>query len=67
MFRTRHRQFLASLAVMAVFAFVVAALITPPDPVTQALAGGALLLVAVPVLAVAVYAGWVDRLWKAID
>ncbi len=38
-----------SVAVSLVFAFLVAAIATPPDPFTQALAVGLLLLVFVPV------------------
>jgi Sec-independent protein secretion pathway component TatC len=44
-----RRAFLADLAILWAAAFVLVALLTPPDPFTQLFVAGPLLLAAVPV------------------
>lgn len=44
----RVRRFSAALAAAAVVAFVMAALLTPPDPITQLRTAAAIVLVATP-------------------
>ncbi len=55
-----HRRFLRTLVLVSAFAVLLAAIVSPPDPFSQVLYTGPLLVVALLLSALRTYTGYLD-------
>ncbi|AHG00781.1 hypothetical protein HALLA_07210 [Halostagnicola larsenii XH-48] len=60
-------RFVITAAVASVFVFTLTTLLLPPDPISQLLAGGLLVVVVLPISFLLSYGGGYESLAKRVD